>query len=136
MTINEPAVVAEVAAAFERYEAALIGNDVATLDALFWEGPHTIRYGIGENLYGPAEIAAKRLWIFELCAWQAQHHGIALKLPPEHPFNPLPPLRLAVALGATVEVVQRIFRYIWRDGHLPGEPLAWRVTRAQFELMA
>ena len=60
MTINEPAVVAEVAAAFERYEAALIGNDVATLDALFWEGPHTIRYGIGENLYGPAEIAAFR----------------------------------------------------------------------------
>lgn len=47
-------------AAFARYEAALVGNDVAVLDELFWGGPHTIRYGIGENLYGPAEIAAFR----------------------------------------------------------------------------
>ncbi len=60
MTTNDPDVVAEVAAAFERYEAALIGNDVPVLDELFWDGPHTIRYGIGENLYGPAEIAAFR----------------------------------------------------------------------------
>lgn len=60
MEVNLPAVVAEVEAAFARYEAALVGNDVAVLDELFWDGPHTIRYGIGENLYGPAEIAAFR----------------------------------------------------------------------------
>ncbi len=60
MEVNRPDVVAEVSAAFARYEAALISNDVAVLDELFWEGPHTIRYGIGENLYGPAEIAAFR----------------------------------------------------------------------------
>lgn len=60
MEVNLPAVVAEVEAAFARYEAALVGNDVAVLDELFWGGPHTIRYGIGENLYGPAEIAAFR----------------------------------------------------------------------------
>ena len=60
MDINLPDVIAEVTAAFARYEAALIGNDVATLDGLFWSGPHTIRYGIAENLYGPAEIAAFR----------------------------------------------------------------------------
>lgn len=60
MEINRPEVVAEVAAAFARYEAALVGNDVATLTALFWDSPHTIRYGIGENLYGAAEIAAFR----------------------------------------------------------------------------
>jgi hypothetical protein len=60
MEINQPDVVAEVAAAFARYEAALVGNDVAVLDELFWSGPYTIRYGIGENLYGPAEIAAFR----------------------------------------------------------------------------
>jgi hypothetical protein len=58
--INIPEVKAEVEAAFAAYEVALTGNDVATLDALFWGGPHTIRYGIGENLYGPAEIAAFR----------------------------------------------------------------------------
>jgi hypothetical protein len=60
MDINLPEVVAEVTEAFNRYEAALVSNDVATLDSLFWEGPHTIRYGIGENLYGPDEIAAFR----------------------------------------------------------------------------
>lgn len=60
MDINLPEIVAEVTAAFAQYEAALIGNDVATLDSLFWAGPHTIRYGIAENLYGPAEIAAFR----------------------------------------------------------------------------
>ncbi len=60
MEVNIPEVVAEVEAAFARYEAALVGNDVAVLDELFWDGPHTIRYGIGENLYGPAEIAAFR----------------------------------------------------------------------------
>ncbi len=60
MEVNIPDVVAEVEAAFARYEAALVGNNVAVLDELFWGGPHTIRYGIGENLYGPAEIAAFR----------------------------------------------------------------------------
>jgi AtzH-like len=52
--------VAEVATAFARYEAALVGNDIGTLTTLFWESPHTIRYGIGENLYGAGAIAAFR----------------------------------------------------------------------------
>ncbi len=60
MEVNLPDVVAEVEVEFARYEAALVGNNVAVLDELFWNGPHTIRYGIGENLYGPAEIAAFR----------------------------------------------------------------------------
>ena len=58
--INIPEVVAEVTQAFERYERALVANDVATLDALFWASPHTLRYGIGENLYGHEAIAAFR----------------------------------------------------------------------------
>ena len=60
MEINQPDVVAEVAAAFARYEAALVGNDVATLDALFWDSAEVIRYGVSENLYGTSEIAAFR----------------------------------------------------------------------------
>src|SRR5580700_9074678 len=60
MEINIPEIHAEVAAAFSRYEAALVGNDVAELEELFWRSPHTIRYGIGENLYGSDEIAAFR----------------------------------------------------------------------------
>lgn len=58
--INLPYVVAEVTAAFERYEAALVNNDVAVLDELFWDSPLTLRYGATENLYGHAEIATFR----------------------------------------------------------------------------
>jgi hypothetical protein len=58
--LNLPEVVAEVTAAFARYEKALNENDVATLDELFWDSPHTVRYGVAEQLYGFAEIAAFR----------------------------------------------------------------------------
>jgi hypothetical protein len=60
MDIDLPEVVAEVSAAFERYEQALVSNDVTTLDELFHKDARTIRYGVGENLYGYAEIAAFR----------------------------------------------------------------------------
>jgi hypothetical protein len=58
--VNDPLVVAEVAAEFERYETALLANDTATLDALFWNSPLTLRYGVGERLYGYDAIAAFR----------------------------------------------------------------------------
>ena len=60
MEIDLPEVVAEVREAFERYENALITNDVETLDALFRTDARTIRYGIAENLYGYEEVAAFR----------------------------------------------------------------------------
>ncbi len=60
MVVDDEAVRAEVEEAFARYEAALVGNDVETLDTLFWQDDRTIRYGGGENLYGYAAIAAFR----------------------------------------------------------------------------
>jgi hypothetical protein len=60
MDIDLPDVVAEVSEAFARYEAALVSNDVATLDELFRNDPRTLRYGIGENLYGYESIKAFR----------------------------------------------------------------------------
>jgi hypothetical protein len=60
MEIDLPEVVAEVTAAFECYEKALMSNDVATLDELFRKDPRTIRYGGAEILYGYNEIAAFR----------------------------------------------------------------------------
>jgi hypothetical protein len=60
LEINLPEVAAEVAAAFTRYEAALNGNDVKVLDELSWNSEFTLRYGVGENLYGYAAIAAFR----------------------------------------------------------------------------
>jgi hypothetical protein len=60
MEIDLPEIVAEVRAAFARYEQALVANDVAALDAMFHDDPRTIRYGGGENLYGFQEIEAFR----------------------------------------------------------------------------
>ena len=58
--INLPEVLAEVRAAFALYEDALVHNKVEILDALFWNSPHTLRYGATENLYGFDEIRAFR----------------------------------------------------------------------------
>lgn len=58
--INLPEILAEVTAAFMRYEEALNANDVAVLNELFRDAPYTLRYGIAEELYGHAPIAAFR----------------------------------------------------------------------------
>jgi len=60
MEVDLPDVLAEVKAAFARYEAALVSNDVAALDALFRDDPRTLRYGASENLYGYTAIKAFR----------------------------------------------------------------------------
>lgn len=60
MVINDPAVVDEVLALHRQYEAALVGNDVAKLTEFFWDSPQALRFGVGESLYGSAEIEAFR----------------------------------------------------------------------------
>ncbi len=60
MRINIPAVLAEAQAEFDRYETALVTNDVVSLDAFFNDDANVVRYGGGENLYGYAEIRAFR----------------------------------------------------------------------------
>lgn len=60
MHVNDPVVLAEVTHAFNAYERALMANDIAALDDLFWNSPLTLRYGAGENLYGHDDIAAYR----------------------------------------------------------------------------
>jgi len=60
MMIDEPETHAEIAALVERYEDALDRNDIGALDAMFWHSPQVVRFGVGENLYGEAEIAAFR----------------------------------------------------------------------------
>jgi hypothetical protein len=61
MTVNEPAVLAEVRAAFERYECALVTNDLETLDELFWHSVLVIRYGIADIEYGIKAVRAFRV---------------------------------------------------------------------------
>jgi hypothetical protein len=60
LEVNIPEIVAEVTDAFQRYERALVANDVEALDALFWNNPNTLRFGIAENLYGYEAIASFR----------------------------------------------------------------------------
>ena len=60
MIINDPALLAEVTAAFAEYERALMADDIPTMDALFHDAPTTNRYGVGEVLYGIEEIRAFR----------------------------------------------------------------------------
>jgi 2-hydroxychromene-2-carboxylate isomerase len=85
---------------------------------------------------GPAEIVPKRLWTFEHCAWLAHKHGIPMKPPAHHPFNPLPLLRLCIALGTTADVVQRLFRYVWRDGMLPTDADHWEALLNEHHVTA
>jgi len=68
---------------------------------------------------GPAEVAPKRDWTFKRVAYLAHREGIELTLPPHHPFNPLPLLRLSVALKNDIPSVMRLFRFVWAEGKLP-----------------
>ena len=60
MDINLPEVLAEMQAVFATYEDALVNNHIDVLDALFWPSPHTVRYGVAENLHGIEAIRAFR----------------------------------------------------------------------------
>jgi hypothetical protein len=60
MIVNDPVTLAAVTAAFACYEQALMTNDLTMLDQLFWDSTHTLRYGVGENLYGFAAISEFR----------------------------------------------------------------------------
>lgn len=60
MTINDPEIVAELAALSAQYETALISNDIETMQRLFWASPYVVRFGATENLHGIEEIAAFR----------------------------------------------------------------------------
>jgi 2-hydroxychromene-2-carboxylate isomerase len=77
---------------------------------------------------GPAEIPSKRLHTYRLCTFEAQRRGIAFRFPTHHPFNPLKPLRLLVALGATPSAVRTVMDRIWRDGLDPSTEQGWLAT--------
>jgi 2-hydroxychromene-2-carboxylate isomerase len=83
---------------------------------------------------GNAEIAGKRVFTYRFVVGQAKRLAITLKMPPEHPFNPLPLLRLAIACDCSPEAVHRIFRFVWRDGRLPDLPIEWAELVADLRL--
>jgi 2-hydroxychromene-2-carboxylate isomerase len=65
---------------------------------------------------GPAEIPPKRQFVYRFFRWQANQRRMPFTMPPVHPFNPLPPLRLALLGGSTPEVVRGIFHFIYGEG--------------------
>jgi len=65
---------------------------------------------------GPAEIPSKRRFVYRFFKWQAGRRGVPFTMPPVHPFNPLPPLRLAMLAGADRKTVLEIFHFIYREG--------------------
>jgi len=83
---------------------------------------------------GPAEIPPKRNWTFEHVIWLAHRDNIPFNLPPSHPFNPLPLLRLAIAMDNRIDVVQRIFRWVWVEGHVPQNEAALSALLAEYDM--
>jgi len=81
---------------------------------------------------GPAEIPEKRRFTFRFVQWQAQRLGLVLRCPPAHPFNPLPALRLAIALGSRTEVIDAIFDHIWLQGRSADQIADLSPLAAQF----
>jgi len=65
---------------------------------------------------GPAELPAKRLQTYRYTYWQAGQHGIEMRYPPAHPFNPIHALRLALALDCRYDAIKIIFEFIWMEG--------------------
>ena len=81
---------------------------------------------------GPAEIPAKRKWTYRWCTWWARNLGITFRFPGEHPFNPLPYLRLAVAAGPSEPVVRRIFNVLWTTGDDALDPSVFETLCQEF----
>ena len=71
---------------------------------------------------GPAEVAPKRLHTYRSCQWKGEKLGIPFRFPPAHPFNPLPALRLIVALDATEAAVDAVFDAVFADGRDTTDP--------------
>jgi 2-hydroxychromene-2-carboxylate isomerase len=80
---------------------------------------------------GPAEIGSKRRFSYRHVTWLAEQAGLPFRMPSGHPFNSLPLLRLAWRLGPSQELIARLFRFVWADGHIPQERDAWRALLAE-----
>ncbi|NKC14363.1 MAG: 2-hydroxychromene-2-carboxylate isomerase [Gammaproteobacteria bacterium] len=85
---------------------------------------------------GPAEIPLKRQFTYRYVTWYAKTIGVPLRVPPAHPFNPLPALRLAIASGATHQSVGAIFDFVWARGEVPQPCGAWNTLCEQVGVTA
>lgn len=112
----------------ERFDALFAGIHVQIKPVLF--------AGLLEHYgnVGPAEIPVKRRVTFERIAWLAHVRGVPLRLPPAHPFNPIPLLRFVIAAGQTREAMHAAFRFVWQEGRLPSDEAALAALLHRFGL--
>lgn len=86
---------------------------------------------------GPAEIPPKRAWTYRQVLWLAHAHGIPMRLPAAHPFNPLALLRLALACGdagrVNRHVAETLFRHAWRGGADAADPARLAALQATLQ---
>jgi len=80
---------------------------------------------------GPAEIPAKREFIYRHVLWRARETGQPLRFPPKHPFNPLASLRLCIAAGSDARATGAIFEWIWGQGQVADSAEALAPVAAQ-----
>jgi len=83
---------------------------------------------------GPEEVTAHRTFTYRYCHWLAGNLDIPFRMPRAHPFNPLPALRLSIALQNKPQAVARIFHFIWREGRLPEDERPWQALIDSFEI--
>jgi uncharacterized protein (TIGR02246 family) len=123
LLIDDPAVLAEARALFDRYEAALMANDTAALDALFWADPRTVRFGIGEILYGHEAIRAFRASV-KRYAQRVQRHVHIVAFGPDLAATHLEYQRSHSGLiGRETKLLARL-------------PEGWRIVSAHVSLLA
>lgn len=82
---------------------------------------------------GPAEMRDKRRFVYRQVVWMAGRFGVPFRMPAAHPFNPLPLLRLSIARGNRPDVVERLFGFVWRDGHIPPEAKPWQALMDELD---
>lgn len=80
---------------------------------------------------GPAEIPAKREFVYRHVLWRARQAGYPLRFPPTHPFNPLAALRLCIAAGSDARATEAIFEWIWGQGRAGDSVEALATVAAQ-----
>lgn len=79
---------------------------------------------------GPAEIPAKRIFIYQHCLWLAGQRGLPFRMPPAHPFNPLSALRLLTAMEASPAQAGEALAFVFGEGEgVDGEDEVARLAR-------
>lgn len=80
---------------------------------------------------GPVEIPAKRVHTYRQSAWLVERRGLPFRMPPRHPFNPLPALRLLCALGPSLHQAHIACRFVFGEGGDPSTPEGIRALGAE-----